>query len=156
MKEPTRSPVSSPRVRLTKFAHSNRSNIPIPLDGSILASPNSPVFAPLAMNTSCSGWPRMVSPNTSMCSANFSFGNRTACLRSNRRYFTTGEDRRGIFSAKLYRELGLSGSTPRTHTGQRANLARSAQDYLEELVLQIAANAHAHRCPHFASPAESS
>jgi carbamoyltransferase len=60
-----------------------------------------------------------------------------------RRYFTTGEDNRGIFSAKLYRELGLSAQRPELTAEQRANLARSAQDYLEELVLQIAANAHA-------------
>jgi carbamoyltransferase len=62
---------------------------------------------------------------------------------SDRRYFTTGEERRGIFSAKLYRELGLSARRPELTAEQRANLARSAQDYLEELVLQIAANAHA-------------
>jgi len=60
-----------------------------------------------------------------------------------RPYFSTNEDRRGIFSTKLYRELGISARRPELTAERRANLARSAQDYLEEIVLQVAANAHA-------------
>jgi carbamoyltransferase len=56
-----------------------------------------------------------------------------------RRFFTLTEERRGLFSPKLYRELGLSARRPEPTNEQRANLARSAQDYLEEVVLQIAA-----------------
>jgi carbamoyltransferase len=59
----------------------------------------------------------------------------------NRRFFTVSEERRGLFSPKLYRELGLSARRPELTDEQRANLARSAQDYLEEVVLQIATNA---------------
>jgi len=58
-----------------------------------------------------------------------------------RRFFTVSEERRGLFSPKLYRELGLSARRPQLTAMQRANLARSAQDYLEEVVLQIAAAA---------------
>ena len=58
----------------------------------------------------------------------------------NRRYFDTGPDGRGIFAPQLYRELGLSSREPAPNAVVRANLARSAQDYLEELVLQLAAN----------------
>jgi carbamoyltransferase len=59
-----------------------------------------------------------------------------------RRYYTLGDERQGLFSAKLYRELGLSPRRLDLTVGQRANLARSAQDLLEEVVLQIASNAH--------------
>ncbi len=58
----------------------------------------------------------------------------------NRRYFEPGPDHRGVFAPQFYRELGLSsrGNSPSPEV--RANLARSAQDYLEELVLQLVAN----------------
>jgi carbamoyltransferase len=58
----------------------------------------------------------------------------------NRRYFESGPDRRGTFAPQLYRELGLSSRGHAPNAVVRANLARSAQDYLEELVLQLAAN----------------
>ena len=58
----------------------------------------------------------------------------------NRRYFAPGADRRGIFSPQLYRELGLSSRNLTLTPALRANLARSAQDFLEETVLQLAAN----------------
>ena len=58
----------------------------------------------------------------------------------NRRYFDTGPDGRGIFAPQFYRELGLSSRESAPNAVVRANLARSAQDYLEELVLQLAAN----------------
>ena len=61
-------------------------------------------------------------------------------LGLNRRYFAAGPDRRGIFSPQLYRDLGLSARNPVPTPALRANLARSAQDFLEEMVLQIAAN----------------
>ena len=58
----------------------------------------------------------------------------------NRRYFAPGPDRRGIFSPRFYRELGLSARNLVPTPALRANLARSAQDFLEETVLQLAAN----------------
>jgi carbamoyltransferase len=58
----------------------------------------------------------------------------------NRRYFASGPDHRGIFAPQFYRELGLSSRGGAPNPVVRANLARSAQDYLEELVLQLAAN----------------
>ena len=58
----------------------------------------------------------------------------------NRRYFDAGPDHRGIFAPQLYRELGLSSRENAPNAVVRANLARSAQDYLEEVVLQLAAN----------------
>lgn len=58
----------------------------------------------------------------------------------NRRYFEPGPDHRGIFAPQLYRELGLSSRGQAPNPVVRANLARSAQEYLEELVLQLAAN----------------
>jgi len=58
----------------------------------------------------------------------------------NRRYFAAGPDRRGAFSPRFYRELGLSARNPTLTPALRANLARSAQDFLEEIVLQLAAN----------------
>lgn len=56
----------------------------------------------------------------------------------NRRYFVTGPDHRGIFAPQFYRELGLSSRGHVPNPVVRANLARSAQDYLEEVVLQLA------------------
>jgi carbamoyltransferase len=58
----------------------------------------------------------------------------------NRRYFATGLDRRGVFAPAFYRELGISARTHTPTPAVRANLARSAQDFLEEIVLQLAAN----------------
>jgi carbamoyltransferase len=58
----------------------------------------------------------------------------------NRRYFASGPDHRGIFAPQFYRELGLSSHAHATNPVVRANLARSAQDYVEEVVLQLAAN----------------
>jgi carbamoyltransferase len=58
----------------------------------------------------------------------------------NRRYFAAGTDRRGVFSPSLYRELGISLRNLPPTPALRANLARSAQDFLEETVLQLAAN----------------
>ena len=58
----------------------------------------------------------------------------------NRRYFESGPDRRGIFAPQWYRELGWSSRGHAPNAVARANLARSAQDYLEELVIQLTAN----------------
>jgi carbamoyltransferase len=58
----------------------------------------------------------------------------------NRRYFDSGPDHRGIFAPQLYRELGLLSRGPAPNPVVRANLARSAQDYLEEVVLQLVQN----------------
>lgn len=58
----------------------------------------------------------------------------------NRRYFATGPDRRGIFAPQFFRELGLSSRDHALNPVVRANLARSAQDYFEEVVLQLAEN----------------
>ena len=56
-----------------------------------------------------------------------------------RRYFASGPDHRGVFAPQFYRELGLSrGQAPNPVV--RSNLARSAQDFLEETVLQLVAN----------------
>ena len=56
----------------------------------------------------------------------------------NRRYFAAGPDRLGIFSPAFYRELGLSSRNLVLDKPLRANLARSAQDLLEEIVLRLA------------------
>jgi carbamoyltransferase len=58
----------------------------------------------------------------------------------NRRYFAAGPERRGVFSPRFYREAGLSSRNVSLSPTVRANLARSAQDFLEEIVLQLAAN----------------
>jgi len=55
-----------------------------------------------------------------------------------RKYFSPGPDGTGVFSPRLYRELGLSRSTPPTERSVRAAIARSAQDVLEEHVLHLA------------------
>ena len=62
----------------------------------------------------------------------------------NRRYFAPGPDRRGVFAPRFYRELGLSSRDHSPNPVVRANLARSAQELLEELVLQLAASFHEH------------
>ena len=58
----------------------------------------------------------------------------------NRRYFDSRPEHTGVFAPQLYRELGLSSRGQAPNPVVRANLARSAQDYLEEVVLQLAAN----------------
>ena len=58
----------------------------------------------------------------------------------NRRYFASGPDHRGIFAPQFFRDLGLSSRDHAPDPVVRANLARSAQDCLEEVVLQLAAN----------------
>lgn len=58
----------------------------------------------------------------------------------NRRYFDSGPDHRGVLAPQFYRELGWSSRGSAPNPVVRANLARSAQDYLEEVVLQLAQN----------------
>lgn len=58
----------------------------------------------------------------------------------NRRYFDSGPDHRGIFAPQFYRELGLSSRGPAPNPVVCANLARSAQDYIEEVVLHLVRN----------------
>ena len=58
----------------------------------------------------------------------------------NRRYFTSGLDRRGIFSPRFFRDAGLAKPGSQLDPSLRANVARSAQDLLEELVLTLANN----------------
>jgi carbamoyltransferase len=65
-------------------------------------------------------------------------------LALNRRYFAPGPDHRGIFAPRFYRELGLSSHDHLPNPVVRANLARSAQDLLEELVLELAGGFHEH------------
>lgn len=57
-----------------------------------------------------------------------------------RRSFTHGPDGSGVFAPRLYRELGLSRSVAPADRSVRANLARSAQEALEEFVLRLAEN----------------
>jgi carbamoyltransferase len=57
----------------------------------------------------------------------------------NRRYFAPGPDHIGIFAPQFYRELGLLSRERWMNPVVRANLARSAQDYFDEVVLQLAA-----------------
>ena len=57
-----------------------------------------------------------------------------------RRYFTSGPDGTGILAPRYLRELGLSRSGAPAERSVRANLARSAQALLEELVLRLAEN----------------
>jgi carbamoyltransferase len=56
-----------------------------------------------------------------------------------RRFFTHGPEGSGIFAPRLNRELGLSRSAAPERVA-RANLARSAQEALEELVIRLAEN----------------
>ena len=58
----------------------------------------------------------------------------------NRRYYGPGPDHRGVFAPQFYRELGLSSRGNSLNPLVRANIARSLQDFVEELVLQITAN----------------
>lgn len=55
-----------------------------------------------------------------------------------RRYFTAGRDGTGMFAPRLYRELDLSRAAAPTDRFIRANIARSAQEGLEEFVLRLA------------------
>jgi carbamoyltransferase len=58
----------------------------------------------------------------------------------NRRYFTSGPDRRGIFSPRFYKNAGLPKPGAHLDPSTRANVARSVQDLLEELVITLATN----------------
>jgi carbamoyltransferase len=55
-----------------------------------------------------------------------------------RRYFARGPDDRGTFSAQFHRELGIEPGSIVSSATVRADLARSAQDVLENIVLEIA------------------
>src|SRR5229473_7487148 len=56
----------------------------------------------------------------------------------NRLYFAKGPDDRGTFSPELLRDLRLDVSAIASQPSVRASIARSAQDVLEETVLEIA------------------
>ena len=58
----------------------------------------------------------------------------------NRRYYDSGPDHRGVFAPQFYRELGLPSRGNVLTPAIRANIARSLQDFVEELVLQLTAN----------------
>jgi len=58
----------------------------------------------------------------------------------NRRYYASGPDHRGVFTPQFYRELGIPSRGSSLTPGLRANIARSAQDIVEEVVLQLASN----------------
>jgi len=58
----------------------------------------------------------------------------------NRRYFTSGHDRRGIFSPRFYTEAGLPKPGKPLDASVRSDIARSAQDLLEELVIALASH----------------
>ncbi len=58
----------------------------------------------------------------------------------NRAYFNAGPDRRGIFSPRFFREAGLPKPGSPLALALRANIARSAQDHLEEFVITLANN----------------
>jgi carbamoyltransferase len=57
-----------------------------------------------------------------------------------RRYFTSGPDGTGILAPRFVSELGLPRSGAPADRSVRANLARSAQAFLEELVIRLAEN----------------
>src|SRR5215471_6106909 len=57
-----------------------------------------------------------------------------------RRFFTHGPGGTGLFAPRLYRELGLLRNVAPVDGQVRANLARSAQEALEEFVLRLAEN----------------
>jgi carbamoyltransferase len=58
----------------------------------------------------------------------------------NRRYYASGPDHVGVFAPQFYRELGLSSRGNVLTPATRANIARSLQDLVEEIVLQFAVN----------------
>jgi carbamoyltransferase len=55
-----------------------------------------------------------------------------------RRYFAAGPDERGTFSPQFFREMKLNKEKLRADTSAQAAVARSAQLFLEESVLEIA------------------
>jgi carbamoyltransferase len=57
-----------------------------------------------------------------------------------RRFFKHGPGGTGVFAPRLYRELGLPRNVAPVDGQVRANLARSAQEALEEFVLRLAEN----------------
>src|ERR1700751_5988923 len=57
-----------------------------------------------------------------------------------RKYYSSGADGTGVFSPRLYRELGLQRSATPADRAVRTALARSAQDVLQELILQLTAH----------------
>jgi len=57
-----------------------------------------------------------------------------------RKYYSSGADGTGVFSPRLYRELGLPRSATPADGAVRTALARSAQDVLQELILQLTAH----------------
>ncbi len=57
-----------------------------------------------------------------------------------RKYFSPGPDKLGHFSPRLCRDLGLSRSAPSADRRIVAAIARSAQEVLDSVVLQLAAN----------------
>jgi carbamoyltransferase len=58
----------------------------------------------------------------------------------NRRFFTSGPDRRGIFSPRFYKASSLPKQGVFLDSTFRANVARSAQDLLEEMVITLVTN----------------
>src|SRR6266404_2453231 len=68
------------------------------------------------------------------------FWNAKGLPALDRKYFASGPDGSGVFSPRVYRELGLLRSAPPADRAVRAALARSAQDVLEEIILQLAEN----------------
>ncbi len=69
------------------------------------------------------------------------FNWRSSCVFAfNRRYYASGPDHGGIFAPQFYREVGLSSRGNVLTPAARANIARSLQDVIEEIVLQLAAN----------------
>ncbi|HEY2119666.1 MAG TPA: carbamoyltransferase C-terminal domain-containing protein [Candidatus Acidoferrum sp.] len=64
----------------------------------------------------------------------------TGVFTLNRRCYVSGPDHRGIFAPQFYRELGISSRGNPLTPATRANIARSLQDFVEETVLQLAAN----------------
>jgi carbamoyltransferase len=57
----------------------------------------------------------------------------------NRRYYAPGPDHRGVLAPQFYRELGLSSRGNVIAPATRANIARSLQDLVEDIVLQLTA-----------------
>jgi carbamoyltransferase len=64
----------------------------------------------------------------------------TGVFALHRRYYVAGPDHRGIFAPQFYRELGISFRGNPLTPATRANIARSLQDFVEEIVLQLTAN----------------
>jgi carbamoyltransferase len=64
----------------------------------------------------------------------------TGTFTLNRRYYASAADHKGIFAPQFYRELGISSHGNPLTPATRANIARSLQDFVEEVVLQLTAN----------------